>query len=213
MIINHNLCQNVILYGWYRGLKIGNVKVHLWGFYVHVWRHHCWGLTLLQMSMFTSEVHSAFLNYFTCSMDFQRSYRCYHCHQKCNIGLEAVNHIIAEHPNKISLLTRLKDGKRQPMHYSYSSTELSSKTSKYSINFSKQRHRLPSESLKLTHHLQKTCLVLPWSQYPKICFIMTPCHGFAVPILSVPGLFYMDADFGLFAWLSLALWSWLIVIS
>ena len=24
-------------------------------------------------------------------------------------------------------------------------------------------------------------------------------HGFAVPILSVPGLFYMDADFGLFA--------------
>ena len=26
-------------------------------------------------------------------------------------------------------------------------------------------------------------------------------------ILSVPGLFYMDADFGLFAWLSLALWS------
>ena len=26
-------------------------------------------------------------------------------------------------------------------------------------------------------------------------------------ILSVPGLFYMDADFGLFAWLSPALWS------
>ena len=105
-------------------------------------------------------------------MDFQRSYRCYHCHQKFNIGLEAVNHIIAEHPNKISLLNRLKDWKRQPMHYPYSSTELSSKTS---INLTKQRHRLPSESIKLTHHLQKTCLVLPWSQYPKTCFITTPC--------------------------------------
>ena len=32
-------------------------------------------------------------------------------------------------------------------------------------------------------------------------------NWFAVPILSVPGLFYLDADFGLFAWLSLALWS------
>ena len=33
------------------------------------------------------------------------------------------------------------------------------------------------------------------------------CHGFAVPILSVPGLLYVGADFGLFAWLGLALWS------
>ena len=34
-------------------------------------------------------------------------------------------------------------------------------------------------------------------------------HNLAVKkvILSVPGLFYMDADFGLFAWLSLPLWS------
>ena len=38
-------------------------------------------------------------------------------------------------------------------------------------------------------------------------YTFTSCHGFAVPILSVPGLFYLDADFGLFAWLSLALWS------
>ena len=43
---------------------------------------------------------------------------------------------------------------------------------------------------------------------PRRGFTFTSCHGFAVPILSVPGLFYMDADFGLFAWLSLALlWS------
>ena len=47
---------------------------------------------------------------------------------------------------------------------------------------------------------------------PRRGFKFTSCHGFAVPILSVPGLFYMDADFGLFAWLSLALWSWLIVM-
>ena len=39
---------------------------------------------------------------------------------------------------------------------------------------------------------------------PRRGFTFTSCHGFAVPILSVPGLFYMDADFGLFAWLSLA---------
>ena len=73
---------------------------------------------------------------------------------------------------KSVLLNRLKDWKRQPMHYPYSSTELSSKTS---ISLTKQRHRLPSESIELTHHLQKTCLVLPWSQYPNKCFIMTPC--------------------------------------
>ena len=42
--------------------------------------------------------------------------------------------------------------------------------------------------------------------------LISPRRGFAVPILSVPGLFYMDANFGLFAWLSLALWSWLIVM-
>ena len=41
-------------------------------------------------------------------------------------------------------------------------------------------------------------------------FTFTSCHVFAVPILSVPGLFYVHADFGLFAWLNLALWSWII---
>ena len=46
---------------------------------------------------------------------------------------------------------------------------------------------------------------MKWVMLTKGSF--TSCHGFAVPIFSVPGLFYMDADFGLFAWLSLALWS------
>ena len=148
MINYHNLCQNVIPYGLYRGLKIVHIKVHLWGFFVHVWRRHCWGLTLLQMSMFTSEVHSAFWNYCTCSMDFQRSYRCYHCHQKFNIGLEAVNYIIAEHPNKkIGLWNRLKHGKHQSMRYPYSSNELSTKTS---INFNETTSQIPSKRLKLT---------------------------------------------------------------
>ena len=62
-------------------------------------------------------------------MEFQRSYRCYHCHQKFTIGLDAVQHSIEEHPNKkISLLRRLEDGKHQSMHYPYKTSELSSKT-------------------------------------------------------------------------------------
>ena len=85
-------------------------------------------------------------------MDLQRSYRCYHCHQKFNIGLEAVNHIIAEHPNKISFLNRLKDGKRQPMHYPYSSTELSSKTS---INFNETTSQITFREPKVDSPLTK----------------------------------------------------------
>ena len=147
MITNHNLCQNV-------------PKCH-----------YLWVMAMLR---FTCE---GFL--FTCDGVTVEVWRCCRCQcsrlryiQLFKIILLAVwtssevivaitaikssilawRQLTTSSQNIISLLNRLKDWKRQPMHHPYSSTELSSKTS---INLTKQRHRLHSESIKFTHHLQK----------------------------------------------------------
>ncbi len=87
-------------------------------------------------------------------MEFQRSYRCYHCHQKFSIGLDAVQHVIDEHRNKnISILRRLEDGKHQSMHYPYTASELSSKIS---INFNETTSQITFKEAKADTPLAKT---------------------------------------------------------
>ena len=88
-------------------------------------------------------------------MEFQRSYRCYHCLQMFNIGLGAVQHSIEEHPNKkISLLRQPEDGKHQSMHYRYKTSELSSKTlikfceTTYQITFKEAKADTPLSKIK-----------------------------------------------------------------
>jgi len=87
-------------------------------------------------------------------MECQRSYRCYHYHQKFSIGLDAIQHVIDEHRNKnISILRRLEDGKHQSMHYPYTFSELSSKIS---TNFNENTSQITLKEEKADTPFAKT---------------------------------------------------------